>query len=413
MLAPRSRCGCTGTLTPTSCSLEGRFANRGEAFGNRVLPTEGSAVPATLIPVIEQNTNLQYRGKGGDGGSSALFSYSTQKINTLSGVRVTHVTGSHSLKVGCLRHLGQHRRAAREANDVRDCCTASQAASPTQITQYAPDRIGGTGTLVKGEIGAFVQDRWTIDRLTLNHGPSLRPVHRRLPRSDHRARRCILPNRNSSLRRDHHEATSRTSRRACSVGLRPVRQRQDGAEGQLRQVPCWPRPRPATLRSVTAASNQTNRSWLDADGDFVPDCDLFNSQLNGECGPWLTANFGQLGAAAVVNPDTRFGWGNRPWNSEFSASVVHELMPRVGMDVGYYRRWYGNFLAIDNLREYRGGLQPVSVHGARRLPPAGRWRLPGAGSLQPESEPGGPEQPATRRSPATSASTPKRGTAWT
>ena len=40
---------------------------------------------------------------------------------------------------------------------------------PTQFTQYAPV-ASGTGTLVKGEIGVFVQDRWTINRLTINAG---------------------------------------------------------------------------------------------------------------------------------------------------------------------------------------------------------------------------------------------------
>ena len=34
---------------------------------------------------------------------------------------------------------------------------------------------------------------------------------------------------------------------------------------------------------LTTSVNSVNRSWSDANGDFIPNCDLPNSAANGEC----------------------------------------------------------------------------------------------------------------------------------
>ena len=95
----------------------------------------------------------------------------------------------------------------------------------------------------------------------------------------------------------------------------------------------------------------TTRTWNDSfypvgdprRGNFNPDCDLLNLQRNDECDVVANLNFGQLTSVAEFEEATRFGWGNRAYNWEFSTSVQHELLPRVGIDVGYFRRWFGNF----------------------------------------------------------------------
>jgi hypothetical protein len=61
------------------------------------------------------------------------------------------------------------------------------------------------------------------------------------------------------------------------------------------------------------------------------------------------ANFGSSVPGSKYNPDTIRGWGHRPYSWEFSAGVQQEVMPRVSVEVSYFRRLFGNFTATDNL----------------------------------------------------------------
>ena len=87
---------------------------------------------------------------------------------------------------------------------------------------------------------------------------------------------------------------------------------------------------------------QTTRNWTDTNNNFIPDCDLSNPADNGECRAMANPNFGKTVGATVYDPETLRGWNVREFNWEFTTSVQHQLAPRVSVDVGYFRRWYGN-----------------------------------------------------------------------
>ncbi len=98
----------------------------------------------------------------------------------------------------------------------------------------------------------------------------------------------------------------------------------------------------------------TARAWNDdgrnggVTGDYVPQCDLMNPAANGECGVWLSPNFGSPQSVALVNPDILQGWGVRPSDWQFGVSVQQEVMPRLSVEVGYHRRWFQGFTVTDN-----------------------------------------------------------------
>jgi hypothetical protein len=87
-----------------------------------------------------------------------------------------------------------------------------------------------------------------------------------------------------------------------------------------------------------AISTTATRTWSDTNGDFLP-------QEN-ELGAPNNSNFGQSVITTRYDDETP---DTRGYNWEISSSVQHELMSRVSMNVGYFRRWYGNARTTDNV----------------------------------------------------------------
>jgi hypothetical protein len=92
----------------------------------------------------------------------------------------------------------------------------------------------------------------------------------------------------------------------------------------------------------------TARSWSDANRNFVPDCDLISPLANGECGAIANQNFGKSVFSTTYDPAILTGWGVRPYNWAFDVSVQREILPRISASAGYFRRWFGNFVATVN-----------------------------------------------------------------
>jgi protein involved in ribonucleotide reduction len=83
------------------------------------------------------------------------------------------------------------------------------------------------------------------------------------------------------------------------------------------------------------------RRWTDLDNNLTIYDANGNIQYNEVAAG--SANFGQAGATPTPDPGLKRGY-----NWEYSVSLQHELMPKVSITGGYYRRVFGNLRINDN-----------------------------------------------------------------
>jgi hypothetical protein len=149
---------------------------------------------------------------------------------------------------------------------------------------------------------------------------------------------------------------------------------------------------PYTVGGIAGANNPilrlattTNRSWTDANSNYVPDCNLVVLTANGECGAVANQLFGSAGAQGNLDPDILSGWGKRLYNYEFSAGVQRQILTGLSVDASYFRRWYGNFTMVDNRAVTAADFTPFSITAPSdpRLPGGGGNVISGLYDVNP------------------------------
>jgi hypothetical protein len=195
----------------------------------------------------------------------------------------------------------------------------------------------------------YGQDKWTLRKLTLNVGLRFEYLDIIAP-ALHLGPAPLVPNRNLDL-----PATPLTDFRDIVPRLGGVYDLFGNGKTAVRaslnkyvNAQGVQGPYGDSIAPVNRLANTVTRSWTDANHNLIPDCDLTDVQANGECGRVSDTNFGSPTATAALNGGILNGWGVRPYNWEFSTGVQQQVLPRVAVDVGYFRRWYGNFAATVN-----------------------------------------------------------------
>ena len=344
-------------------------------YGGTFLQWGGKGKPGynyDMIRVTEQAgiiPGITYRGMTWN--SNMLFP--TQARGSVS-----YVTGSHSAKFGFLRSWNVYDDRAMNPNPIS---YRFNNGVPNQITLEDAPRYRLANVYTGG---LYAQDSWVFRRLTLQGGLRFDTSHSFFPEQKAGFSRYVpngfsIPETEGGLLRDI------TPRMAASYDVagdgKTALKMTLGKYMQATELFWFGELLNPTLR----LANTTARSWNDANRNFVPDCDMLNSAANGECGTYSNLNFGKNVYSQTVDPAMVNGWGDRSYDWNFSASVQREIIPRVGVNAGVFRRWYGNFVATDNRSTAASDYDPFSVTAPSdpRLPGGGGNTLTGLYNVNP------------------------------
>jgi hypothetical protein len=151
----------------------------------------------------------------------------------------------------------------------------------------------------------------------------------------------------------------------------------------------------SALNPTGRLSTTTTRSWTDANGNRIVDCNLLNPAAQSPlasgsidtCGANTNANFGTEVFASTLDPALLSGWGVRTGDWQWGASVQQEVLPRVAVELGYQRRWLVNFAATDNRARAPEDhtMFGINVPIDPRLPDGGGGVLEGLYNVTPQA----------------------------
>jgi len=338
--------------------LEASGIHRVERWGNMHLQTKDLSVDPAMIAVQDQAANipglgvianLNYRARGG-----ALANNNSWNENFHYRFNMSYITGSHAIKVGMNNAHGYHDNLSYQTNTLQ---YRFNNGVPNQLTMRAlPHTIRNN---VDQDLGLFAQDKWTANRLTISYGIRFDYHANSFPEQTLGPTR-FTPTRNITFPEQsnvsYKDITPKSQlaydlfgngKTALKVSLNKYLSGLGTTNG-VTPVTLGPNP-------INLLNTSVNRAWTDGNRNFVPDCDLLNPLAQNNlasggdlCGAFNDATFGKPTPNTQFDPDLLTGFGKRYYNWEFSTGIQHEILPRVSVDVGYFRRWYGNFVVQDN-----------------------------------------------------------------
>ena len=305
-------------------------------------------VAPTDLPRLEQTTN---RLTGACG--STIPPYTSWTKSYSGGASASYITGSHAFKAGMTTQWGTNSRTFSSNGQINTLVFNSgllglpaSATNPVPCTRLpcpiavVVENTPATGEQkVKQDLGLFAQDQWTMERLTLNIGARFDYFNAEVPPHSSPAAPWIqardfaaIPNvpnwKDWSVRFAGTYDLFGTGKTALKANA--SKYIASAAAGYAQNF---------NPMSYCGSCPGATRAWLDFDGNRSILDAAGNIQYNEVIGG--TANFGQI----TNRPDPEL---ERGYNWEYSTSIQHELMDRVSMNVGVYRRRFYNIEVVDN-----------------------------------------------------------------
>ena len=138
------------------------------------------------------------------------------------------------------------------------------------------------------------------------------------------------------LRADREPAQLEQLRAPLRDGLRPVRQRQDGAEVLDQPLQPGPDHRHRVAGTTRCSTRPPRLQWRDVNGDDIAQGERGCNY--GTAGtPGCEINFAQLPANFGIAALATYGDYPRTWNLEQGAEIQHELLPNLSLAGSWYR----------------------------------------------------------------------------
>ena len=323
------------------------LAEAGVLFANTDFQTVPQPTNDPSLPAFrELSTGTVWRNLPGTYGHNASHQYNTSGS-------LTYVTGSHTFKSGAFFEQAKvHQTQNVTGNgEVLQLLNGVPSSVVVYATPLAYDER------LNAQLGLYVQDQWRLKRVELYLGGRFDWYKAEVP-AQSIGPGPWTPTRNLSFPEVANVPNWKDFDPRLAVAWDVFGNGKTAVKGSFSRYVFGPdlvvfsEQANAVKTIVTSAT----RSWKDSNGDFIP-------ELN-ELGPLSAATFGTPVITAAYDPSVLSGWGKRGYNWETSASVQHELMPRVSVSAAYFHRWWGNSLVSQNQDVSASDFSQVLHHGS-------------------------------------------------